>query len=96
MNKQPELNEPAFQAQLKEAFERAEEDPHQSVVPVLELTRYRLNKKIPNTLSFEERKKLLIRSEGWNGWVYQHNKHPMPDELTEDNIQTEIDSVAFC
>lgn len=96
LNKQPELNEPAFQAQLKEASKRAEEDPHQPVVPVLELTRYRLNKKIPNTLSFEERKELLIRSEGWNGWVYQHNKHPMPDELTKDNIQTEIDSVAFC
>ena len=94
-NRQPELNEPAFQEQLQKAFERAEKDPHQSVVPIWELTRYRLNKKIPNTLSFEERKKLLIRSEGWNGWVHQHGKHLSADELTEDNIQTEIDNVAI-
>jgi hypothetical protein len=57
------------------------------------LAKYRLNKKIPNTLSFEERKLLLINSEEWNGWIHQQNKHHSADELTEDNIQKEIDAV---
>lgn len=92
--KQPELNEPDFQAQLEKAFEKAKEDQRQKVIPIWELTRYRLNKMIPDTLPFEERKALLIRSEGWNGWVHQHNKHLSPDELTEDNIQKEIENVA--
>ena len=88
------MNEPAFLSQLEKAFEKAKEDPRQKVIPLRELTRYRLNKMIPNTLPFEERKALLIRSEGWNGWVHQHNKHLSPDELTEDNIQKEINHVA--
>lgn len=51
---QPELREPAFQAQLQEAVER-EKDPHQRVMHIWELAKYRLNKKIPNTLTFEEK-----------------------------------------
>ena len=94
-NKQPELNEPAFQAQLKEALEREKEDPHKRVMYILELTKYRLNKMIPDTLPFEKRKALLIHSEGWNGWIHQHNKNLSADELTADNIQKEIDKVAF-
>lgn len=94
-NKQPELNEPDFQDQLKEALEREKEDPHERVMYILELTKYRLNKMIPDTLPFEERKALLIRSEGWNGWIHQHNKNLSADELTADNIQKEIDKVAF-
>lgn len=94
LEKQPELNEPAFLSQLQEAFEKAKEDPRQRVIPLWELTKYRLNKMIPSTLPFEERKALLIHSEGWNGWVHQYNKHLSADELTEDNIQNEIDDVA--
>lgn len=94
-NKQPELNEPAFQTQLKEALEREKEDPLQRVIPLWELTKYRLNKMIPDTLPFEERKARLIHSEGWNGWIHQHNKHLSADELTEDNIQKEINHVAI-
>ena len=62
---------------------------------IWELAKYRLNKKIPNTLTFEERKVCLINSEEWNGWINQHNKHLSADELTEDNIQKEIDSVGI-
>lgn len=87
-SKQPELNEPAFITQLKKASEGG-----QRVIGIWELAKYRLNKKIPNTLSFEDRKSRLITSEEWNGWVHQHNKHLSADELTEDNIQKEIDSV---
>lgn len=92
---QPELREPAFQAQLQEAVEREKKDPHQRVMHIWELAKYRLNKRIPNTLTFEERKVCLINSKEWNGWINQHNKHLSADELTEDNIQKEIDSVGI-
>ena len=92
---QPELREPAFQAQLQEAVEREKKDPHQRVMHIWELAKYRLNKKIPNTLTFEERKVCLINSKEWNGWINQHNKRLSADELTEDNIQKEIDSVGI-
>lgn len=94
-NNQPELHEPAFQAQLQEAIEKEKKDPHQRVMHIWELAKYRLNKKIPNTLTFEERKVCLINSKEWNGWINQHNKHLSVDELTEDNIQKEIDSVGI-
>lgn len=89
--KQPELNEPAFITQLKKASEGGKR-----VIGILELAKYRLNKKIPNTLPFEERKSLLITSEEWNGWIHQHNKHLSADELTEDNIQEAIDNASNC
>ena len=91
--KQPELNEVAFQTQLQEAFEREKNDPRQKVMHFWELAKYRLSKKIPKALNFEERKVLLISSEEWNGWIHQHNKHLSADELTEENIQNEIDTV---
>lgn len=94
--KQPELQEAAFQAQLQAALEREKNDPHQRVMPFWELTKYRLNKKIPTNLTFAERKDLLIHSDEWNGWVHQHNKYLEPDELTEENIQKEIDAVGTC
>lgn len=84
--KQPEWNDPEFKAQLQKASEEERE-----VIYNWELGKYRLNKKIPNTLPFEERKLLLISSEEWNGRIRQHNKPLLADELTEDNIQKEID-----
>lgn len=95
-SKQPELHEPAFLAQLQAAFDMEKNGSKQRVMPVWELAKYRLNKKIPNTLTFEERKVLLINSEEWNGWIHQHNDHISAEELTEDNIQEEIDSVGIC
>ena len=62
---------------------------------IWELAKYRLHKKIPNNLPFHEKKKRLIESEEWHGMVYQRNKHLLEDELTETNIQTEIDKVAI-
>lgn len=93
---QPELHEPAFQAQLQKAIEREKEDPLQKVIPVWELAKYRLNKEIPISLTFEERKARLVNSNAWNSWIYQHNQRLSADELTEDNIQKEIDSVGIC
>lgn len=94
-NKQPELHEPAFQAQLQKAIEREKNDPHQKTIYFWELAKYRLNKKIPNTLTFEERKAILINSEEWNSQIHQCNKHLSADELTEDNIEKEIEDVSI-
>ena len=90
---QPELEEPAFLAQLNAAFEKEKLDPRQRVMPIWELAKYRLNKKIPKGLPFEERKSLLLGSQEWSGWVHQHNEHLSADELTEENLQQEIDSI---
>ena len=92
--KQPELKEHAFITQLAKAFEIEKADPKQRVMPIWELARYRINKKIPTSLPFEERKKLLINSEEWKGWIHQNNKHLDENEITEDNIQDEINIVA--
>ena len=93
-NKQPELREPAFKTQLAKALEKEKADPKQRVMPIWELARYRINKKIPTSLPFEERKELLINSEEWKGWIHQNNKHLDENEITEDNIQDEINIVA--
>lgn len=85
---QPELREPAFQAQLKKAQEKGER-----VMVFWELSKYRLHKRIPNTLTFEGKKSLLINSQEWKCWIHQHNKRLSAEELTEDNIQKEIDIV---
>ena len=94
-NQQPELLEPAFQIQLQKAIEKEKRDPHQRVMGIWELAKYRLNKKIPKTLTFEEQKTRLLNSEEWNGWINQHNKHLSADEITEVNIRKEIDKVGI-
>lgn len=95
LKKQPETNEPAFQEQLCRAFEQEKADPSKKVMPIWELTKYRLNKHIPNTLSFAERKALLIASDEWKCSNHQNN-HPLsPDEIVEGTIQQEIDSAGI-
>lgn len=89
-NSQPELLEKDFQKQLNDEIEK---NPNDRIIFMWELAKYRLNKKIPKKLSFEERKKLLINSEEWNGFIHRNNKHLTEDELTEENIQQEIDTV---
>lgn len=96
LNNQPELNEPEFQAQLLKAKDEEEKDPTKKVLPIWELAKYRLNKKIPAHLSFDEKKSLLIGSEEWKGWIYQHNNHLTADQLTPENIQNTINTVATC
>lgn len=93
---QPEWKEKPFLAQLAEAAERQHKDPKQKLITVFELSKYKLNKKIPATLPFEERKNMLINSKEYHGWIYQHNSHISPEEITKDNIQREIDKVASC
>ena len=84
---QPELQEQEFLAQLKAKLDQSP----QEVMGIWELGLYRLNKLLPNSMLFEERKAELIKSEAWNGWINQHNPHLAPEEITEENIQHEID-----
>ena len=92
---QPELHKVAFQRQLYKAIEREKNYPKQRVMHIWELAKYRLNKKIPNNLPFQERKKLLVNSQEWNGWIHKNNNHLTEEELTEENIQQEIDTVGI-
>lgn len=87
-NRQPEIHEDEFVKQLNLAYQKGEK-----VMKIWELSKYRLNKKIPATLSFIERKELLVNSAEWNGWIHKNNNHLSEDELTEENIQKEIDIV---
>ena len=91
--KQPELYEPDFQAQFQKALDIDKSNTNKGLIYFEELGKYRLNKKIPPTHTFEERKSLLINSSEWNGWIHQHNDHLKAEELTEENIQKEIDTV---
>ena len=88
---QPELKEPEFIQQIMQAKEREAKDPRQRFIPLWELSQYRLRKKIPASLPFEERKKLLISSPEWNGRIRQQNPHLDGDGISEENIQAEID-----
>lgn len=92
-SKQPEIHEPAFLAQLQAAFDREKNDPNQRVMHICELVKYRLNKKFPATLPFDERKTLLVNSDEWKSWGRTSNNSTKSFKLTEDNIQSEIDSI---
>ena len=87
---QPEQKNPEFIQQIKQAQERERINPQDKYVPFYVLAQYRLRKKIPESLPFEEKKKRFISSPEWNGMTRQINHHLNEDQLTEDNIQTEI------
>lgn len=93
---QPELKEPGFVSILTTLIEKQKQNPSERVMYMWELAKYRLHKRIPCTLSFEEKKRLLVNSEEWNGWIHLNNKHLSAEELTEDNIDAEIDTVGIC
>ena len=88
----PELTEESFIKQLSQAIERAKNNPTQRFLPMWELGIYRINKKIPRDLPFEERKRLFVNSPEFNSHIHQINQHKKESELTEENIQNEIDS----
>lgn len=87
---QPELNELDFQKQLIEAQAKDER-----IMPIWELSKYRLNKRIPKDWSFEDRKKALLSCPEWFGWIHQNNSPKKPEEITEENIQAEIDHLGI-
>lgn len=93
---QPELRDPEFIALLTPLIENQKQNPSERVMYIWELAKYRLHKRIPETLPFEEKKKLLVNSEEWNGWIHLNNKHLTVDELTPENIDAEINTVGIC
>lgn len=84
---QPELKEPEFIEQIKE-----KEKSGNRVLYFWELGQYRLDKKIPKSLPFEERKALLLQSDEWNLPINLKNEHIDESELNEMNIQSAIDT----
>lgn len=54
-----------------------------------------MNKLLSKTITFEERRNLLINSEAWNCDINKNNNHLSPNELTEDNIDKEIERIAI-
>lgn len=90
-NNQPEMKEENFIKRLIESKEREKVDKHWRMIPLWELCQYRINKKIPSSLPFEDRKKLFIKCSEWNGCIRKNNNPKNEDEITEENIQQEID-----
>ena len=92
MKSQPEWNDPEFLDYIKDVIKKADGG---RVMGVWEIAKYRLMKKIPESLPIEKRIELLLNSEAWNGWVNQHNSHLNPEEINESNIQSEINNVGI-
>lgn len=86
LNAQPEFKEPDFIYQLQEFSKNNKQSS-----ALMELAKYRLNKKIPKSLTFEERKRLFVNSNEWQNEFRLRNSHKEEQELTEENIQSEID-----
>lgn len=87
---QPEFNEPDFLAKLQDS------EKNHDFNPVCELAKYRLNKEIPSTLPFEKRKVLLLKSDEWKSYARSSSRNNLNLELTEDNIQSMIDTAGYC
>ena len=90
---QPELSDTEFISILSEEQKKQRQNPTYRIMYIWELAKFRLKKMLPSTMSFEERKRQLINSEAWNCWINQNNKHLSIDEITEDNIEKEIEHV---
>lgn len=87
LSQQPELSDPEFIKWMEDALFR-----DKSLKTGVELYVYRLNKSIPTTLSFQERKQRLIDSQEWKHYSANTSDQTNVDNITEVNIQTKIDS----
>lgn len=94
MYSQPEWEDPMFVAYIHDATEKAKAEGGR-VMGIWELAKYRLNKKIPASLPFGERKARLLNSEECQRSRKQHHGDPNPEEINEDNIQSIIDLVGI-
>ncbi|MBS4883127.1 MAG: hypothetical protein KHZ82_08715 [Peptoniphilus harei] len=88
---QPEIGDQDFFDYLNRAFIGESNSKNSLMAIVMEWGKYRINKKIPQDLSFEERKRLFVNSEEWLGEIYQRNHQMEEEKLVEENIQSEID-----
>ena len=90
-NNQPELKDQTFVNLIMQLEEKKKKDSTFNYDPLVELFKYRLNKRINQSLPFEERKKLLVESKECNcSFVKNEN---IDVQITKDNIQEKIDLV---
>ena len=47
----------------------------------------------PKVYHLKKEKNRFIKSEAWNCWINQHNTHLNPEDITENNIDKEIENV---
>ena len=94
-SEQPELKDPKFISHYNKVLEEAKKKTSERVMGIWELAKYRLNKLLPYTMPFDQRKDKLLRSNAWNCRINQYNEHLQPDEITEDNIQSVIEQTAI-
>ena len=87
---QEEIMDEEFANHLQKIFKEKGESWKNLNVIIQEWGEYRLNKKIPSDLSFEQRRELFIASEEWKGRIYQNNTPLQKGDLTQENIQGEI------
>ena len=90
---QPELKDKDFISILLEEQKKQRQNPTYRVMYIWLLAKFRLKKMLPTTMPFEQRKLQLINSEAWKCQINQINKHLSIDEITEDNIEKEIEHV---
>lgn len=93
-NSQTEIVEDDFKKQLKIVNE-CSSDTDQNRPPIVELHKYKMNKKIPDILPFAERKEKLLRCNEWNNPLFQVVNELNESEITQDNIQDLIDKVGI-
>ena len=92
---QPELKDKEFISILLEEQKKQRQNPTYRVMYIWQLAKFRLKKMLPSTMPFEQRKRQLINSEAWKCQINQINKHLSIDEITEDNIEKEIENVGI-
>lgn len=93
---QPELEDPDFIKICNDGIEKQKNNPHEKFILSYELFKYRINKNIPSTLPFEERRKKFVNSVEWNKMMQMGKKNGLTEEeLTPENIQSKIDFVGY-
>lgn len=92
---QPELSDTEFISILSEEQKKQRQNPTYRIMYIWELAKFRLKKMLPSTMPFEERKRQLINSDAWKCEINQINRHLSIDEITEENIEKEIENVGI-
>lgn len=89
LHAQPEWHEADFQSKL-------DKNENNAFLIFIKLTQYRLDKKIPASLPFSEKKERLINSAEWKSQAWQQNKHIHSKIITEENIQNKMHELVYC
>lgn len=83
---QPEFGQIDFLKRMQDVMDK---DPN--ALPWAEWGVYKINQEIPSSLSFAERKRLLLQNQQWSSLSELHGDRFNVDKVTEDSIQNFID-----